>query len=85
MYVDLKYSKHLAKHLADKCKPCIFTQKTVGCWNGDLCNFCHFEHKSPRRPSKLEKQQMKTISNDCFDKADPKFLENIAEISNYMK
>jgi hypothetical protein len=80
VYVDLKHSKHLA----DKCKPCIFTQKIVGCWNGDLCNFCHFKHKSPLRPSKFERQQIKAIAKDCLEKADPKFLEDIAKTSNYM-
>jgi hypothetical protein len=83
IYVNANYHKHLK----DICKPCIYTKRTVGCRNGDLCTFCHYQHdRPPRRPTKSKRQQIQKIAKDCVDKSpdNQKFFESLAKTSCYM-
>jgi hypothetical protein len=75
------------KHRQNICKPCIYTNRTVGCRRGYLCTFCHHPHKpSPRRPTKTERDKIKQIAKDCVDNCvqDPDFLNSLAGTSAYM-
>uniref|UniRef100_A0A7S0FYH5 C3H1-type domain-containing protein n=1 Tax=Pyrodinium bahamense TaxID=73915 RepID=A0A7S0FYH5_9DINO len=53
-------------HNLGECKPCLYLNSKVGCYNGQDCKFCHLQHskKNTRpRPCKATRIQCKQIAS----------------------
>jgi len=67
-------------HTTGSCQAaCAFAQRTRGCSNGAMCNFCHFPHKVKR-----QRQRHKVRPRPCKGKRD-KYRKHWEDLKNQME
>lgn len=50
-------------HSTGECRPCVFVNSKVGCFQGGNCNFCHLPHAKKVRPRlRLTKERMHRLA-----------------------